>query len=171
MDFITIRRSIIMSLFILILLCVSTISVQAYNIEIVNKNYELTDTTSQGSQTAYFYTILITLKNEGTDFSDDISIEVIDDMDIPTIQNYTFSPSEIKTFQFKDYPLVDAGPHELTIKYYPTNESRTNQGNSGSTTMIIDESQEQTSTPYLSVSFLICFILLIAFIRKRKMKK
>ena len=141
---INLKKNMIISLCIFLFFCVSAISVQAYKIDIVSKNSELTDTTNQGSQTASFYTILITVKNNGTDYSDDITIELVDDMGIPTQKNYTFSPSEIKTFQFKDYPIVGAGQHEITINYYPSNQSRTDQGNSGSTTMIVGKSPNQT---------------------------
>jgi hypothetical protein len=164
---IKLKAQFLIGICILFLLSVPVVISEAYAISIVNKTYELSDTSTKGTQTASYYDILITIKNQGVSYTDDITVELVDEFDIPTTKNYTFQPSEIKTFQFKEYPVVGTGQKNITIRYYPSNESRINQGNSGSTFLIIGEIQQQSSTPFLPTVIFICLILFFAYYRKK----
>ena len=144
---------------------------QSISIDTTKTNYNFLKKEQIGNQIIMYYDIFITLKNSGNSISDDIILDVIDDGGYPFIQNYTFSPEENKTFIMENWVFEGEGIHNITINYYPTNESRKNSLNSGSMVLYINENNQNQNNSTPGFEAFILFMTLIIFFIITKYKK
>ena len=152
-----------------IIICFASELDQSISIDTTKTNYNFLKKEQIGNQIIMYYDIYITLKNSGNSASDDITLDVIDDGGYPFIQNYTFSSGEDKTFIMEDWIFEGNGVHNITISYYPTNQSLTNSYNSGSMVLYLHENNQQqnnSSTPGFEAFLIFGTILLLAISTK-----
>ncbi|MDH7518079.1 MAG: hypothetical protein QHH19_07060 [Candidatus Thermoplasmatota archaeon] len=140
-----------------------------YNIIIADITYSYINYEKRGTNIIEFFNINITLRNLGANESDDITIELIDQDNAHLKKNHTFYPLEKKTFIFSNHPISGTGDHEITINFYPTDETKTASYNSGSKTVIInkDKSQTGSTTPGFEIILIIAAITLFIFLKKK----
>jgi hypothetical protein len=130
---------------------------------------EFVKTTEIGGDTWIFFNISITLHNFGNIESDNITVELQDEY-----SNYTREGSVMpgeRTFIFVEHPLLGLGKHKLGVSYYPTDLSiPMNDDNSGYTTFAVEyeNGDDDGSTPGFEIISLICIVVLIVLIRKRR---
>ena len=169
------RKNIPLAIFVL-LLCVSSVlpaivlaQDAPYNIIKSNITYSYVKTETRGTNSVEFFNIDVTLRNLGTNESDDIIIEISDKDNAPVKQNHTFYPLEKKNFLFINYPILGTGDHEITIKFYPKDETKTASYNSGSETLIINKnkSQADSSIPGFEITLIITTIAIFVFLKKK----
>ncbi len=144
---------------------------QSISIDTTKTKYNFLKKEQIGNQIIMYYDIFITLKNSGNSISDDITLDVIDDGGYPFIQNHTFSSGEEKTFIMDDWIFEGEGTHNLTISFYPTNQSLTNSNNSGSMMLYIYENNQQqnnSSTPGFEALLIFVAIIFLAIPTKFK---
>jgi hypothetical protein len=142
--------------------------VTAAGLELTNTNYNIID--SKSDVTKQYYNIFVTIKNTDNIAFENITIEIIDEWDIPTRQTYDFQPQEQKIFTFEDFPLAGGTTHELTINFYPTNTSLQNSANSGTTSLIVtyEQKSSQNETPFIPPIFLIIIMISVTIILRKK---
>ncbi|MBN2602509.1 MAG: hypothetical protein JXA91_00050 [Candidatus Thermoplasmatota archaeon] len=151
--------------------CFASEQDQFISIDTTKTNYNFLKKEQIGNQIIMYYDIYITLKNSGNSTSDDITLDVTDDGNYPFFQNHTFSPGEDKTFIMEDWIFEGNGVHNITISYYPTNQTRTNAHNSGSMVLYLYENnpqQNNSSTPGFEVFLIFCAIIFLAVSTKFK---
>jgi len=137
-----------------------------YTIVLKDTNYEKTDTKVVGQNTITYYTIHVILTNQGTEESDNITVELLED-EIPVTEESRILPGESKVFTFTNYP---SNLGNITVNYYPTNASidRTNS-NSGTKQIIIStEPAASESTPFINMAVFLIIIALVTFILKKE---
>ena len=141
--------------------------VSAADFEIINTDYTVDE--SRSDQTSQYYTIFITLKNTKTTPTKEITVELLDEWDLPTRTRGSFQPGETKTFTFEDIPFAGGTTHQVTVKYYPTNETLRTPDNQGSTSFNVSyNTNTQNDSPFLHPIFLMSIILLATIIIKKK---
>jgi hypothetical protein len=133
----------------------------------MNTNYNVIKSESDNAK--QYYNIFITMENQENMTYDNITVELIDEWDIPTRQYYDFHPNEKKTFIFEDFPLAGGNTHEVTVKYYPSNTSLQSSANSGTTSFSVSYDPGTSSeTPFINPIFLIFSLLVVSIIIRRK---
>jgi len=163
----TIKKYICYIVIIMMLLFSSVSIVSAAGIEIRNIRHDLIN--EKSDEAKQFYNIFITVENTDETPYENITIELVDPLDIPTRQEYSFEPSETKTFTFDDYPVAGDSIHQITVNIYPTDSSIRTPRNSDSTEFTLtyqDTTVEDTS--FISSISLIFIILVAGFIIRRK---
>ena len=170
------RQSIKLTIFILTicLFLFAPIAIYAqenpYRIVLSDPTYNYIKTVGGGTQIFEYFNINVTLRNLGANESDQITIELIDQDNIQSgvKRYYTFSPLEKKTFLFADHPISGTGDHNITIKFYPTNETKNASYNSGSGTFVIYKNDsEGGSTPGFEITLIIITFALFVFLKKK----
>jgi len=168
------RQSITLTIFILALclLLFAPILVYAqegpYNIILSNRTCNYIKTEEAGTQIFEFFNINITLRNLGVNESDEITLELIDQDNMSVYKKYTFDPLEKKSFLFSNHPISGTGDHEITIKFYPTDETKKNSYNSGSETFVINKDNSQGgSTPGFEITLILITLAIFVFLRKK----
>ena len=148
-------------------LCLISSIVSAVGLEIMNTNYNVIK--SESDDTKQFYNIFITIENKEDVSYNNITVELMDEWDIPTRLYYDFQPLERKTIIFEEVPLAGGTTHEITVNYYPSNSSQQSSENTGTNSFIITYDLGTASeTPFINPIFLILSILIISlFIRKK----
>ena len=109
---------------ILCTMCMTTISAQGVTtISLVDESYEVYKIEEKGGQTIVYYNISITLENSATEESDDITLEIVGDDDIPLYKNSTIPAGGQWTFTWEknEYFIAGAWDHYINISYYSTN--------------------------------------------------
>ena len=162
-------KKLIIIYLILTILTLSTAIASTSNIKILNKNFQISAIDDKGAQTGVYYDVMITLINEGSEQSENITLTLYDEFDLPLSKNYTFNPSETKTFVFKDYPIIGTGSQEIRIELFPTNESLRTPSNTISDTMNLTySSPDDTSTPSIQFIGILTILACICYIYKKK---
>ena len=154
---------------IIILISLSILSgiVSASGLEIVNKNYSLIKSDSDANK--QFYNVFITVENQDSVVYDNITVELVDEWEIPTRQSYNFQPNEKKTFTFEKYPLAGGNIHQITVNIFPTNTSQTTSKNSATTTFNITyDVTAESDTPFLGIPIFISLLVFFGIVNKRK---
>src|SRR6056297_921769 len=106
-----------------ILILISQIPmVSAADFEIINTDYTVDE--ARSNENTQYYTIFITIKNTKTTPFEKLTVEILDEYDIPTQTTYSFQPQETKTFTFEDMPFAGGTVHQVTLTYEPENASR-----------------------------------------------
>ena len=151
-----------------ILILISQIPiVSAADFEIINTDYTVDE--SRSDQTSQYYTIFITIKNTKTTPSEELTVELLDEWDLPTRKTGNIQPQQTKTFTFEDIPFAGGSTHQVTVRYYPTNETLRTPDNQGSTTFNISYNSATTNdSPFLHPIFLMSIISLATIIIKKK---
>ena len=162
------KRKIIPIVLISLILSLTSTIVAAEGLELTNTNYNIIE--EKSDETKQYYNIFVTIKNTESIAYDNITIEIVDEWDIPTRQTYDFQPEEQKIFTFEDFPLAGGSNHELTINYYPTNTSLQTSANSGTTSFNVsyEATTPQNETPFIQPIFLIIMIISIATILRKR---
>jgi len=143
--------------------------ISAADFEIINTDYTVDE--ARSNENTQYYTIFLTIKNTKTTPSNKITIEILDEWELPTRKTETFQPQESKTVTFEDIPFAGGNSHQVTVKYYPSNESQRTLENQGSTTFNISYNMEaQNDSPFFQPLFLIFTIVFAAIIIKKKKK-
>ena len=127
-------------------------------------------TTEIGGATWVYFNIIITLYNSGNIESDNVTVKLQDEYSNYTREG-TVTPGGTKKFIFVEHPLLGLGEHKLGVSYYPTDLSiPINDDNYGYTTLVVEygDSDGDGPTPGFEIIFLICTVVLIVLIRKRK---
>jgi hypothetical protein len=153
----------------MITICIASGQEQSISVDSTKTTYNFLKKEEAGNQIIMYYDIFITLKNSGNSISDDITLDVIDDGGFHfNKQNHTFKPGENKTFIMEDWIFVGEGAHNITINYYPTNESRKNSLNSGKMVLYINENNknQNDSTPGFEVFLIFMIIIFCSMIIK-----
>jgi hypothetical protein len=141
--------------------------VSAADFEIINTDYTVDE--SRSNENTQYYTINITIKNTKTTPSEELTVELLDEWDLPTRKTDSFQSQETKTFTFEDIPFAGGSTHQVTVIYYPTNETLRTPDNQGSTTFNISYNSATTyDSPFLHPILLISIILLATIIIKKK---
>jgi hypothetical protein len=144
--------------------------VSASDFEIINTDYTVDE--ARSNENTQYYTIFVTIKNTKTTPFENLTVEILDEYDIPTQTTYSFQPQETKTFTFEDMPFAGGTIHQVTVTYEPENTSRRTSSNTGSTTFNITYNPEiTTDTPFIHPLLTVCTILLITIIIKKKKQK
>ena len=155
------------SIIIIILLLSCVIIVSAAGLEITNTNYVLIE--ERSDEGAQFYNIFITIENTRDDPYENITIELLDEFDIPVRQEYSFEPSEIKTFRFENYPVAGATIHQIIVNVYPTDSDLRTPGNSPTTTFLLEyKGSTMDETSFLPLVALLFTILFVGTLLRRK---
>jgi len=141
--------------------------VSAADIELINTDYTLIE--SKSDETNQYYNIFVTIQNTQTTPFENLSVEIIDEWEIPTSQTYTFQPQETKTFTFEDVPFSGGINHQITIKYQPANTSRLTSLNSGSTIINMTYNPAiENESPFIHSLGLILLVSFIGLLMKKK---
>ena len=160
-------RKIVLMFLLTIFLCLISSIVSAAGLEIMNTTYNVIE--SDSNNTKQYYNIFITIENPENFSYNNITIELMDEWDIPTRQYYDFQPQEKKTIIFEEFPLAGGTTHEITVNYYPSNTSLQSSTNTGTTSFIITYNEGNTSeTPFITPMFSIFSILIISLIIRKK---
>ncbi len=139
-----------------------------YDIMIYNTTYNYIKTEEAGTQIFEFFNINITLRNLGTNNSDEITLELIDQDNISVKREYIFDPLEKKSFLFSNHPISGTGDHELTIKFYPKNQTRKADYNSRSETFVINKDDSKGgSTPGFEITLTTIALAIFIFLKKK----
>jgi len=161
-------RKIVLIVLLTTFLCSISSIVSAAGLEIMNTNYNVIE--SDSDNTIQYYNIFITIENPENFSYNNITIELMDEWDIPTRQYYDFQPQEKKTIIFEEFPLAGGTTHEITVNYYPSNASLQSSTNTGTSSFSITyNGGTSTETPFLktTVFILTMFGITIALKRKR----
>jgi len=140
-----------------------------YKISIEDKIYEIHKITEVNAQTIIYYNISIILKNSGNLKSDDITLEIIGDDELPLYVNDTILPNGVREFKWENEEFFLVGPwdHYINISYYPTDPTiGRNAENSGIDTMILTYAESTDNTPGFESIFAITIIVLFVIIKK-----
>lgn len=144
--------------------------ISASDFEIINTDYTVDE--ARSNENTQYYTIFVTIKNTKTTPFENLTVEILDEYDIPTQTTYSFQPQETKTFTFEDMPFAGGTIHQVTVTYEPENTSRRTSSNTGSTTFNITYNPEiTTDTPFIHPLLTVCTILFITIIIKKKKQK
>ena len=165
------KKIILITLTIIFLISISSIA-SAAGLEITNTNYNTIG--SKSDNTKQYYNIFVSMENQETESYSNITVELIDEWDIPTRQYLDFQPLEKKTIIFEEFPLAGGVTHEITINYYPSNSSLQSSKNTGTTTFNITFNTGTTSnTPFITPIFIIVTIIVTSLIngKRRAMEK
>lgn len=164
--------SFIISIFLvlIILLSINSLAESNYDIEVVDTDYEFLETMHQKFNK---YDIIITLKNNGDEDSDDITIKVREENEgenLSVFRNGTVKAGETMQFSFEDWIVSGTGEHTVIYEYFPTNENiETNNYNSGTGSFKInDGSVENEDTPGFELVLVLLAIISIYLIKRRK---
>ena len=161
-----IKKIILITLTIFYLISISSIA-SAAGLEITNTNYSVIE--SKSDNTKQYYNIFISIENQEIISYNNITVELIDEWDIPTRQYYDFQPLEKKTIPFEEIPLAGSSTHEITVNYYPSNSSLQSSANTGTTSFYISYSAgNSTETPFLNISVIILYIVIVTYFIKEK---
>jgi len=162
------KKKLLLYTFTIALILITQIPmISAADFEIINTDYTVDE--ARSNENTQYYTIFITIKNTKTTPSNEITIEIIDEWELPTRKTETFQPQESKTLTFEDIPFAGGNSHQVTVKYYPSNESQRTLENQGSTTFNISyNTTTQNDSPFLHPIFLVLTILLATIIIKKK---
>jgi len=154
---------------------IDTISAQEdyYEISIVEKSYEIYEISEINAQTIIYYNISITLKNSGNLNSDDVTLEIIGDDELPLYANDTIPHGGVREFKWEneDFFLVGSWDHYINISYYPTDPTiGRNENNSGEDSLILkyNEASGDGDTPGFEAAFLLVIIALYVAVKKYK---
>jgi len=143
---------------------------ESYNIIISNTTYDYIKTEGSGTQIFEFFNINITLRNLGVNGSDEITVELIDQDNMSVRRKYTFDPLEKKSFLFSNHPISGTGDHEITINFYPTDETKKNNYNSGSEIFVINKGNlTGGSTPGFEITLILLVLTLFIFLKEKNM--
>jgi hypothetical protein len=144
----------------------------SYNISIVGKNYTIARIHELPGDDLVFFNISITLRNSGSQESDNMTVEIQDEeMGTNFIHtNGTISPGQIKTFYFLDYPINGMIEHRINISYHPTFESiEWTEFNHGTDVLVLLPEKKNETTPGFEIVFI--FLALILYISYKKFKQ
>lgn len=112
-------------MFLLLSIIISSPLIQASSISILHKEYVFISSETIGINTFETFTIHITLKNNEQIETEEITITIIDQDELPIHRYVTFSSEETKTISFVDHVISGTGEHLVNITIYPTNEPDT----------------------------------------------
>ncbi|MEF8879783.1 MAG: PGF-CTERM sorting domain-containing protein [Candidatus Thermoplasmatota archaeon] len=126
-----------------------------------------------------FYKITVTLKNKGSELSENLTVVITDDYDFKTRtpaeeeKQIKLQPGETHDFVFgenEEWMIDGDRPHELTIKVLPNNnESRTPLCTQ--TYMLNKQKQEDSLIPGFEMIAAIIGITIVVYYFKRNQKK
>jgi len=144
-----------------------------YKISIADKSYEIYEISERNAQTIIYYDLSIILKNSGNLNSDDVTLEIIGDDELPLYVNDTIPPGGVREFKWenKDFFLVGPWDHYINISYYPTDPTiGRNENNSGEDSLILkyNEASGNGDTPGFEAVFLLVIIALYVAVKKYK---
>lgn len=141
-----------------------------YEISIIEKNYEISSIKDIKGRTFVFFNISITLKNSGNMISDDITLEIVGEDEMPLYKNYTIPAEGYKEFTFDEFYLQGLGEHQVNLSYYPTNIDNWNDYNHGKDVLILQSggNGDDSSTPGFEAIFLIMTIVVYVFLTRYK---
>ncbi len=140
-----------------------------YKISIADKSYEITNI--DDVHNIIKYDISVTLRNNGTIESDDITVRIMDE-DGNYTRNATIMPGVSKTFLFNNHPLFGLTDHTISIFFYPTDTfAQLTEYNHGEDTLILKygTTNGDDNTPGFESVFL--FILIALYVMVKKYKK
>jgi hypothetical protein len=161
-----IKKIILITLTIFFLISISSIA-SAAGLEITNTNYKVIG--SKSDNTKQYYNIFVSMENQETVLYSNITVELMDEWDIPTRQYLDFQPLEKKTIIFEEFPLAGGVTHEITVNYYPSNSSLQSSENMGTTTFSITFDAGTTSdTPFITPIVIIVTIIVASLINKKR---
>ena len=161
------NKKIIMIFLLTTFFCLISSIVSASGLEIMNTNYNVIK--SESDDTKQYYNIFITIENQENVSYNNITIELMDEWDIPTRQYYDFQPQEKKTLIFEEVPLAGGTTHEITVNYYPSNTSLQSSANTGTTSFIITyDIGTASETPFITPILIIISIILISQVYRKK---
>jgi len=165
------KKMFLLFLVVVSICCVTNQAAGSSTLSIVDSSADLVRIREQGM--IYEYNISVTLHNEGSSPSDNITISIYDDDGAPIYRTYIFGPGETQTFLFPKYPLFGEEPFEVTFTYSPTDPLITpNDDNSGTDTLIIGEAADSSSTPGFEAAVSIVLIgIMFLLIRQSKKRK
>ena len=160
-------RKIVLILIITTFLCLVSSIITAAGLEIINMNYNVIN--SKSDTTKQYYNIFVTIENQEETSYNNITIELMDEWDIPTRQYYDFQPLEKKTIIFEEFPLAGGTTHDITVNYYPSNSSLQSSANTGTSSFSITYNKGSTSdTPFITpLSVIVIMVVVSLLIRKR----
>ncbi len=139
-----------------------------YEIQMVEKDYDIVGIREINDRKVVYFNISITLHNLGNLVSDDITVR-IEDEDGWYIRNDTLKPHDSKKFIFNNHPLLGSGEHRINISYYPTDKNIVlTEYNHGEDILMLLSEDKNNSTPGFGACFLIIVILSYIFIYKNK---
>lgn len=161
-----IKKIVLINLTIFFLITISSIA-SAAGLEITNTNYNVIESKSDNAK--QYYNIFVSMENQETVSYSNITVELMDEWDIPTRQYLDFQPLEKKTIIFEEFPLAGGVTHEITVNYYPSNSSLQSSKNTGTTTFNITFNTDTTSdTPFIAPIFLIVTIIVASLINRKR---
>jgi len=166
-----------LSIFIFLTLNILSLSIisaadRSYDIEVVGKDYKFLKTVGNENQKFNYYNITITLKNNGAEVSDDITLKIWEkeeDANLSISRNGIIKAGETMEFMFGDWVVYGTGEHTAMYEYYTTNTSKMNNYNSGSGFFKInDGSIKEDNTPGFELVLVLLAFVSIFLIKKRR---
>ena len=160
------KKIILITLTIFFLISISSI-VSGAGLEITNTNYSVIE--SKSDSIKQYYNIFVNIENQKNVSYSNITVELMDEWDIPTRQYFDFQPLEKKTIIFEEFPLAGGITHEITVNYYPTNSSLQNSENTGTTSFSITfDAGTSSETPFIAPIFIIITIIVASLISVKR---
>ena len=138
-----------------------------YSISISDTSYEFVKTREAGGSTWVYYNISIVLHNSGSMISDDITLEIVGDDEIPLYDNDTIAAGGYRVFTFENFFFHGLGDHQVNISFFPTEITiQRTPDNFGNASFIIPYGGEEESTPGFEFVALLVASFLV-FLRRR----
>ncbi len=160
------KKIILITLSIFFLISISSI-VSAAGLEITNTNYSVVE--SKSDNTKQYYNIFVTVENQEMGSYSNITIELMDEWDIPTRQYVDFQPLEKKTIIFEEFPLAGGITHEITVNYYPSNSSLQSSESTGTTSFgITYDAGTSSDTPFIAPILIIIALVTSSIISRKR---
>lgn len=146
---------------------------QDYIISLEDTSWKLVKTTEKAGQTFTYYDIVVILYNSGSVESDNITVQLQDDMGNYSIEEI-IGPGEYKTYTFNEHPLLGTGKQTLTINFFPSIFEKRNQYNTGSSYITVQGNsgkQDAKGMPGFEFYLFLSVIGLLLIIVRLEQKK
>jgi len=141
-------RTLVVSIVLLSLGSLPLCAAQHPSISVQEPKTAVTRTNQVGSRTIRYFTFGITVRNNGTETSDNLTF-VLRDPELPsnrTLGNCTLQPGASKTFTVTDYPIATPGAFYFNVSWSPTSVGF-NSYNTGKASFIVGGADAKKSTP------------------------
>jgi hypothetical protein len=152
-------------------LTIISVAESNYNIEVVGEDYEFLKTVGSENQKFNYYNIVIKLKNNGSEESDDITLTIWEKNENKSLLAISrvgiINAGETMQFMFEDWVVAGIGEHTVMYEYHPTNTSRINNYNSGSGSFKITAGSITENTSGFELVLILFAVISIYLIRRR----
>jgi hypothetical protein len=149
----------------------STVTAATTPITILEPQLLINHTQAIGNRTMRYYNVYVTLRNDGTQATDNITV-FFTDPELKTniiLGNCTLVPGQTKTFTKIDYPLGIQGAFTFNVSFQPTLPIPASQYNTGKQSFTIGATAQKKSTPGFEWSLMaVALIVATAFYRRRR---